>query len=248
MNGTALATQLRALNLSGMAHALQRQHEQPGLHLDLSFDERLALLVEYELTHRNARAQARRLKDARFKIDAALDALDTAPSRGIHRAQIAELAQGQWLQRGHNLLITGATGCGKTWLACALGKQLCLLGYSVRYLRCSHLFDELGVGHGDGSYRKQLQQLAKVDLLILDDFGLEPLTHRQRCDWLDVMDDRQQQRGTLVLSQLPVSAWHDVIGEPTVADAILDRLIHNAYRLELQGESQRKRQPAPTFG
>lgn len=240
---TILPQQLRALHLGGMANALQRQHEQPMLHLDMSFDERLSLLVERELTHRSDRAQAKRLKEARFKIDAHLEQLESAATRGIERSHLAELAQGTWLERHHNLLITGATGCGKTWLACALGKQMCLLGHSARYLRCSRLLDELGVAHGDGSYRKLLQQLAKIDVLILDDFGLEPLSHRQRCDWLELMDDRHQQRSTIVLSQLPVSAWHQIIGEPTVADAILDRLIHNAYRFELKGESLRRQRP-----
>jgi DNA replication protein DnaC len=231
---------LRALKLSGMAHALQRQHEQPMLHLDMSFDERLMLLVEHEITHRSDRAQARRIKDARFKIDADIAQLNVTTGRGLQRAQIAELANSDWLHRHHNLLITGATGCGKTWLACAIGKQQCLHGHSVRYTRIARLLDELGVAHGDGSYRKSLQQLAKLDLLILDDFGLEALTHRQRCDWLEVIDDRHGQRSTLVISQRPVNHWHDIIGEATVADAILDRLIHNAYRIELSGESLRR--------
>jgi len=238
-----ITQQLRAINLTGMAQALSHQHEQPMLHLDLSFDERLQLLIAHEMTHRSDRAIARRLKDARFKTDAALEQLDGTAARGINRAQIAELAQAKWLTQHHNLLITGATGCGKTWLTCALGKQMCLLGYSVRYVRASRLLDALGVARGDGSYRKQLQQLAKIDWLILDDFGLESLNQRERCDLLELMDDRHGQRSTAVLSQLPVSAWHDVIGEPTIADAILDRLIHNAYRVELKGESLRKKRP-----
>jgi len=234
---------LRALKLTGMAHALLRQQEQPMLHLDMHFDERLQLLIEHEITHRSDRAIARRLKDARFKTDAAMEQLDGSAARGINRAQIAELAQGGWLNHHHNLLITGATGCGKTWLTCALGKQMCLLGYNVRYVRTSRLLDALGVARGDGSYRKQLQHFAKMDWLILDDFGLEPLNQRERCDLLELMDDRHGQHSTAVLSQLPVSAWHDVIGEPTIADAILDRLIHNAYRIELKGESLRKKRP-----
>lgn len=242
-----LPQQLRTLKLSGMANALQRQQEQPMLHLDLSFDDRLTLLVEHEITHRSDRAQARRIKDAHFKIDAHIEQLDAQSSRGLQRSQIAELVQGDWISRHHNLLISGATGCGKTWLACALGKQHCLQGYSVRYLRITRLLDELGVAHGDGSYRKCLQQLAKLDLLILDDFGLESLTHRQRCDWLELLDDRHGQRSTIVISQRPVNHWHDIIGEATVADAILDRLIHNAYRIELKGESMRRKdKPATT--
>jgi DNA replication protein DnaC len=233
--------QLRHLKLTGMAHALLRQTKQPMLHLDMHFDERLQLLLEHELTHRSDRAIARRLKDARFKTDAALEQLDGSSTRGINRAPIAELAQGNWLNQHHNLLVTGATGCGKTWLTCALGKHMCLQGYSVRYVRTSRLLDALNVARGDGSYRKQLQQLAKVDWLILDDFGLEPLNQRERCDLLELMDDRHGQHSTAVLSQLPVGAWHDVIGEPTIADAILDRLIHSAYRIELKGESLRKK-------
>jgi DNA replication protein DnaC len=210
------------------------------LHLDMSFDERFALLVEHELIHRQHKAEVRRLHNAKFKLDANLEQIDADGARGLHRHQLAELAQGQWVGQ-HNLLITGATGSGKTWLACALGKQLCQLQYSVRYVRASRLFDELAIAHGDGSYRKLLQQLAKLDLLILDDFGLEHLTHRQRCDFLEVMDDRHGTKSTAIISQLPVTAWHEIIGEATLADAILDRLIHNAYRFELTGESRRKR-------
>lgn len=244
MNNTA--QQLRALHLTGMANELQRQHEQPMLHLDMSFDERLHLLITHELTHRSDRAQTRRIKDARLKLDAMIESIEHSASRGIQRTQINELVQGQWLNHHHNLLITGATGCGKTYLACAIGKQMCLLGHSVRYVRTSRLLDELSVAHGDGSYRKLLLQLAKFNLLILDDFGLEPLNHRQRCDLLELMDDRHGQRSTAILSQLPVSSWHNVIGEATIADAILDRLIHNAYRFELKGESLRRSRPAAT--
>ncbi|WP_422444680.1 MULTISPECIES: IS21-like element helper ATPase IstB [unclassified Endozoicomonas] len=235
-------TRLRSLRLGGMADALNLQSEQPGTYEGLSFEERLALLIDQEDADRSNKRLARLLKAARFKLAATLEDIDYEQPRGITRSQMASLIPGEWLSKNQNLLITGPCGTGKSWLSCAFGHSACLRGYSVRYYRTSRLLEAMTIAHGDGSYSKLLQQLAKVNLLILDDWGLEPLTQSQRNDLLEIMDDRHNQSSTIVTSQLPVSKWHDSIGDATLADAILDRLIHNAHRLELKGKSMRKNQ------
>ena len=235
-------TRLRSLRLGGMADALNLQSEQPGTYEGLSFEERLALLIDQEDADRNNKRLTRLLKAARFKLAATLEDIDYEQPRGITRSQMASLIPGEWLSKSQNLLITGPCGTGKSWLSCAFGHSACLRGYSVRYYRTSRLLEAMTIAHGDGSYSKLLQQLAKVNLLILDDWGLEPLTQSQRNDLLEIMDDRHNQSSTIVTSQLPVSKWHDSIGDATLADAILDRLIHNAHRLELKGKSMRKNQ------
>ncbi|USE33732.1 IS21-like element helper ATPase IstB [Endozoicomonas sp. SCSIO W0465] len=232
---------LRSLRLTGMADALNQQLDQPGTYSSLSFEERLSLLTEQEETERNNKRLARLLRSARFKLAARIHDIDYEHPRGLKQNQMASLSGGGWLDRYRNLLITGPCGSGKSYLACALGHMACLKGYSVRYYRMSRLLDELILAHGDGSYSRQLKQLAKVDLLILDDWGLEPLTQQQRNDLLEVMDDRHEQGSTLVTSQLPTRKWHASIGDETLADAILDRLMHNAHRIELKGESMRKK-------
>ena len=234
-------TRLRSLRLGGMADALNLQSEQPGTYEGLSFDERLALLIDQEDAERNNKRLTRLLKAARFKLAATLEDIDYEQPRGITRSQMAGLTPGEWLNRNQNLLITGPCGTGKSWLSCAFGHSACLRGYSVRYYRTSRLLEAMTIAHGDGSYGKLLQQLAKVNLLILDDWGLESLTQSQRNDLLEIMDDRHNQSSTIVTSQLPVSKWHDSIGDATLADAILDRLIHNAHRLELKGKSMRRK-------
>ena len=234
-------TRLRSLRLTGMADALNQQLEQPGTYDSLSFEERLALLAEQEETERGNKRLARLLRSARFKLAAHIEDVDYEHPRGLKQAQVASLASGDWLARHRNLLITGPCGTGKSYLACALGHMACLKGYSVRYHRTSRLLEELTLAHGDGSYSKQLKQLAKTDLLILDDWGLEPLTQQHRNDLLEVMDDRHELSSTLVSSQLPTKQWHGSIGDETLADAILDRLMHNAHRLTLKGESMRKK-------
>ena len=237
---TQTQTRLRNLRLTGMADALDVQREHPGTYESLSFEERLALLVDQEDADRNDKRLARLLKAARFKLSATVEAIDYEQVRGIKQPQMATLVTCDWIRRKQNLLLTGPCGTGKSWLSCAFGHAACLRGHSVRYWRISRLLHQLTIGHGDGSYSKQLRQLAKVDLLILDDWGLEALSQTQRNDLLEIMDDRHNQKSTIVASQLPVSSWHDNIGDATLADAILDRLTHNAHRIKLKGESMRK--------
>ncbi len=198
-------------------------------------------MAEQEESERNNKRLARLLRAARFKLAARVEDIDYEHPRGLKKAQLATLASGDWLNKYRNLLITGPCGSGKSYLACALGHNACLQGYSVRYYRTSRLLEELTLCHGDGSYSKELRKLAKTDLLILDDWGLEPLTQQQRNDLLEIMDDRHEHSSTLVTSQLPTQQWHGSIGDETLADAILDRLMHNAHRLTLKGESMRKK-------
>lgn len=232
---------LRQLKLGGMANALQNQLEQVGTYEGLAFNERLTLLLEQELLSREQRKQARLSRQARFKLNATVTDIDYQHPRNVSQAQIARLAQGDWIQRAQNVLITGPCGSGKTYLACALGHNACLHGYSVRYYRLSRLLLELTQARADGSYHKRLTQLAKIHVLIIDDWGLEPLKPVHRNDLMEIMDDRHGQTSTLVISQLPTDQWYTSIGDNTLADAILDRLMHNAHRLQLNGESMRKK-------
>jgi len=232
--------QLRTLKLTGMLDALDQQQAQPATH-DLSFDERLALLVEREVLHRENRRLARLLKAARLRVPACVEDIDYRHPRGLEKSRMAALAGGDWIRRSLNLCITGPTGCGKTWLACALGNQACRQGLAVRYLRLPTLFEQLRIAHGDGSYPRLMNQLLKVDLLILDDWGIQKLTAAQRQDLMEIIEDRHGRGATLIASQLPIDRWHDHIGEATLADAILDRLLHSAHRLDLRGDSMRKR-------
>lgn len=240
MSTQALA-QLRQLKLGGMADALQTQLEQVGTYEALPFIERLGLLLEHETLNREQRKHQRLIRQAHFKLRASVQDIDYQHPRNIAPTQIARLAQGDWIDRVQNLLLTGPCGSGKTYLACALGHSACLHGYSVRYYRLSRLLLELTQSKADGSYHKQLQQLAKVRLLIIDDWGLETLKPAQRNDLLEIMDDRHGAASTLMISQLPTDQWYTSIGDNTLADAILDRLMHNAHRLALKGESMRKR-------
>ena len=233
-------SRLRELRLGAMAGALERQCEQPATYDDLSFTERLGLLVERECVEREQRKQRRLVRDARFRLRASLVDIDYSHGRNLKKSQIAELAQGDWMERARNLLITGPCGSGKTWIACALGHNACMMGITVRYYRISRLFLALAQAKADGSYNKLLGRLARVGVLIIDDWGLEKITTPQRYDLMEIMDDRYGESSTVMISQLPVSEWYGVIGDNTVADAILDRIVHNSHRLELGGESMRK--------
>jgi DNA replication protein DnaC len=234
-------TRLRDLKLGGMAAALEIQQTQPGTYDDLPFTDRLELLLDRECQTRNHRKQDRLIRQARFKLRACVQDIDYQHPRNLQKAQVVRLAQSDWLARGQNLLVTGPCGSGKTYLACALGHSACLNGISTRYYRLSRLLLELTQAKADGTYQKLLNQLAKVQLLILDDWGLEPLKPADRNDLMEIMDDRHGNTSTLVISQLPTDQWYAAIGDNTLADAILDRLMHNAHRWPLKGESMRKR-------
>jgi DNA replication protein DnaC len=231
---------LRQLKLSGMVAALERQQEQVSTFEALPFIERLSLLLEQEHLMRENRKQDRLIRQAQFKLGATIQEIDYAHPRNIQRAQIARLAQGDWIERSQNLLITGSCGSGKTYLACAIGHAACMREYTVRYYRLSRLLLELTQAKADGSYSKLLKQLAKVRLLVLDDWGLEPLQPAHRHDLMEILDDRHNNSSTIVISQLPSDQWYAAIGDNTLADAILDRLMHNAHTLKLKGESMRK--------
>jgi len=239
-------TQLRSLRLDGMARAFEEQLTQPQAG-GLAFEERFGLLVDRELAWRDSRRLERLLKQAKLKYaEACIENLDTRSARGLDARQLMNLAGSDWIRRDQNLLITGATGLGKTWLACALGQAACRQGFSVLYARFSRLLEELRIAHGDGSFGRRLQQLAKTDLLILDDFALAPIAQPERIDLLEVLDDRTNGKATLITSQLPVEHWYTYLNDPTLADAILDRIVHNSHRLVLDGESLRKKASAPT--
>jgi len=230
---------LRQMRLSGMVEAIRDQQENPH-YQELSFGERLGHLVEREWLLREERRFARRLREAKLRQRATVEELDFHVSRRLDRAFILDLAGCEWIRRYHNLIITGPTGVGKTYLACALGHRACVMGYRVRYHRVGRLLSELALGRGDGSYLEAMKALAKVQLLILDDWGLRPLTREEALDLLEVIEDRHQMGSTLMINQVPVEAWHQLIGDGTIADDTLDRLVHNGYRVEMEGESMRK--------
>ena len=230
---------LMALGLTGMAKALDEQRQQRNVD-GLSFEERLGLLVDREAVERESKRLVSRLKVANLRQNATIEDLDTKAARGLDKALFAKLATGEWIARRQDLLITGKTGTGKSWLACALGHKACRDDRSVLYWRVPRLLNALALARGDGRYPRLLKNLARVELLILDDWGLAPLVPAQARDLLEIIDDRHGRGSTLVTSQLPVDHWHEIIGDPTVADAILDRLVHNAHRLILKGDSLRK--------
>lgn len=235
-----LVDRLGALKLAGMREGLREQMENPAFR-SLGFEERLGLLLDREWALRQNRKQARRLRVARFREQAVIEDIDFSASRGLDRSQVLALTQEDWIRRHLNTIITGPTGAGKTYLACALGQAACRNGFSVRYFQISKLLQKLAFARADGSWPKFLETLAKTQLLIIDDWLRHPLAESQTPDLLEVFEDRYGRTSTLLSTQIPVADWHDRLGNPSLSDAVMDRLIHNAYRLELQGESMRKR-------
>jgi DNA replication protein DnaC len=234
---------LYELRLNGMAKAYEEQLKTEDI-TRLTFDDRLGLMVDREDAERATRSLRRRLQVAKLRFpQACVEDVDLRARRGLDRRTFVSLGSCEWIERHRNVLLTGPTGVGKTWLACALGQKACREGLSTRYLRLPRLFGQLSMAHGDGTYPKLLASLARTRLLILDDWGIGTLDDRQRRDLLEILEDRYERCSTMVTSQLPVDRWHDVVADPTLADAILDRLVHNAYRLELEGDSMRKHQP-----
>jgi DNA replication protein DnaC len=231
---------LLALGLAGMAKAFDDQRRQPDV-AALSFEERFALLLDRETMERQNKRLVTRLRFAALRQDAVVEDVDLRAPRGLDRALFQKLSAGDWIERKQNLLIIGPTGVGKSWLACALGHKACRDDRPVVYYRVPRLLEMLALARGDGRYDRLLKTIGRVQLLILDDWGLAPLTGDQRRDLLEIVDDRHNRGSTIVNSQLPVDHWHEVIGDPTIADAVLDRLVHNAHRLVLKGESLRKR-------
>lgn len=231
---------LKSLHLYAMANAWIAQRADPSMN-ELDFDTRLGLIVDAETLARDNKRIARLLREAKLRIPGAcMEDIDLAPRRELDRAQIKTLATGRWIADHQNVLITGMTGVGKTYLACALAQLACRTGFRALYRRAPRLFEELALAHADGSYTRLLARLAKIDVLVIDDWGLSPLTDTQRRDVLEIIEDRHGGRSTILAGQLPVEKWHDYLGDPTIADAVLDRLVHTAHRLKPKGPTRRK--------
>jgi DNA replication protein DnaC len=233
--------QMAALGLIGMADAWKALAEQdPGHALDRN--EWLGLMLDREATARADKRFANRLRNAKMRFpNACIEDVNFAASRGLDRRQVLALAQGEWIKAKEQIILTGQTGTGKTWLACAFGHQAARLDHSVLYVRMPRLFEDMAMARLDGRFPKLVDKLARVQLLILDDWGTHGLTDQQRLDLLELFEERYQRRSTIITAQLPVSGWHDMIGEPTIADAILDRIVHNAHRIDLKGDSMRRK-------
>jgi DNA replication protein DnaC len=231
---------LRTLKLFGMVQALDAQMQTPEA-LDMIFEDRLGLLADAELTTRDNRRLQTRLKSAKLRQSACVEDVDLRVPRGLDRTLWTTLASSQWIPLHRNLSITGPTGGGKSFLSCALAQKACRDGYTCRYERASRFFSDIAISKATGTYNKLLASISRIDLIVIDDFALAPLTDEQRRDLLEIMDDRYGKRSTLIASQLPIEHWHEMIGDPTIADAILDRFVHNAHNIVLKTtESMRK--------
>jgi len=230
---------LQTLRFFGMLSALEEQMKMPDIE-KLSFEDRFGLLVDRETADRQNRRFNTRLRKAKLRQNACIEDIDFRHQRGLDKSLIMQLASGQWVKEANNVLIIGPTGVGKTYIACALAHKACQLDYSTTYFRLPRLLQQLDVAKGDGRYAKMLKSFAKTDLFVIDDWGLKKLIKEQSHDLLEIFEDRHRLRSTLITSQLSVEHWHEIIGNPTLADAILDRLVHNAYRINLKGESMRK--------
>ena len=230
---------LHALNLAGMAEALKGQMQRPEMN-DLSFEERFAMLVDAEHLFRENKRMKRLLQNAKLKLSASLEDIDYRAPRGLDKSVVRSLGSCGWIRKRQNVIIVGPTGTGKTYLSCALAQRACREGLSAFYLRTPELYRTLAMARVDGSYARVLARLGRISLLILDDLGLAALSDQERRDLLEVIEDRRGAGSTIITSQLPVEHWHEAIGDPTIADALLDRLAHNAHRVALKGESMRK--------
>jgi DNA replication protein DnaC len=230
---------LYVMKLNGMADAFKDQLQQPNIN-DLPFEDRFALLVDLQWTFKENRRMKRLLSNAKLKINGCIEDIDFKTTRGLDKSVILRLATCDWIRNAQNIIITGPTGVGKTYLACALANRACRMGYSAFYIRIPQLFQELSLARGDGSYPNLMKKLTKAKVLILDDIGLAPMTAPERRDLLEVIEDRHGLASTIVATQLPIEIWHENIRDPTIADAILDRLVHNAHKINLKGESMRK--------
>lgn len=234
-----LLEKMATLKLAGMQIGLREQGAHPN-HSNLSFEERLSLLLDREILIKENKRINNLQKRAKLRQIAAIESICYKSKRGLEKARLLSFANGDFIRHHHNLLITGPTGCGKTYLACALGHQACRMGFKTKYLLLPRFLEEMSLSHADGSYKKLMEQLQKVDVLILDDFGLTAITAAQRHDLFNLIEDRYQTRSTIITSQFPIKKWHEYLGDPTIADAILDRLMENAHRIEMEGESMRK--------
>jgi DNA replication protein DnaC len=227
------------MKLNGMAEAFKEQTLQPDL-AELSFEERFAFLVDRQWTWKEERRMKRLLSQAKLKINACIEDVDFRTPRGLQKSVILQLASCDWIKNAHNVIVTGPTGAGKTYLACALANRACRMGFSAFYIRIPKLFHELAMAKADGSYSKTMKKLTRSKVLVLDDLGLAPMSAQERRDLLEVVEDRHGLASTIVAAQLPIEHWHDNIQDPAIADAVLDRLVHNAYKINLKGESMRK--------
>lgn len=230
---------LHQMKLTGMARAIADQMEKTDFN-DYSFEERLGLLVEYEWTYRQNKRLAILLKQAKLRLDACVEDINYVHPRGLDRGLMKSLATCQWLNDHHNVIITGPTGIGKTFIACALANAACRLAFTARYYRLPRLLQDMALARADGTYPRVLSRLAKTDLLILDEWGMASFNDMQGRDLLELVDDRHQFHSTIIVGQIPVEHWHQLLPDPTVADAIMDRVVHNAYKIKLDGDSMRK--------
>lgn len=240
MNQTVTMQKLEEMRLGGFTRAY-RDMMETGVNKDFTTDEVITHLVQAEWDDRYNRKLKRLIIRARFRYQASMEQIDYIEKRDLDKNQMLRLSSCDWITKNRNVIITGSTGLGKSFLASALGYQACQQEYKVFYRNCSKLFDELKIAKADGSYVKEINKIEKQDLLILDDFGLKPLDINQRLMLLELLEDRHGKRSTIITSQLPVSKWYEIIGEPTIADAILDRLVHSSHRIELNGDTLRKK-------